>query len=381
MRIDLGARRSPIHRRPGMLICGIAIAIGLQSTLAHAGHLDPLAFSSQGTLNLAAGTYTLNSTTMQLTDSSNNVLFTGISYNQGTPAGAPYDGWNPTVTVFDFNSINLAAGAVINATGDNPVALLSRTTVVFGTNAWINANGQNGVAGASSSAGGPGGGAGGGSNASSGQGPGGGFGGQFGLGARANGGGFGGLAGGGNGGLVAGSTYGDLHNYLQGGSGGGGVGGDLFGQGASGGGGGGGVELGAVISMTFGISAGISARGGSFAGGGNGGPSTVLSGGGSGGGILIHAPTIGLGIFDASGANINGGGGRILVLNSTASNAGQSNFAVDRGDIYGQVGVVEFGFLTAPPTAVPEPSMLVTGSIAILCSVATCAVRRRQRQA
>jgi hypothetical protein len=338
--------------------------------------LDPLAFSSQGTLNLAAGTYTLDTTTMQLVDSSNNVLFTGAAFNQGVPAGSPYFGWNPTVTVFDFNSITLAAGAVINTMGDNPLAILSRSTVSFGAGASINASGHDGHAGASSSAGGPGGGAGGSSGASSGQGPGGGFGGEFGLSARANGGGFGGEAGGAFGGLVTGSTYGDLHNFLQGGSGGGGVGGDLFGPGASGGGGGGAVELGAISSMTFGIGAGITARGGSTSGGGTGGPTTVLSGGGSGGGIFLHAPTITGGAFDVTAGNYNGGGGRILVLNSTATNAGNSSFGYSRGDIYGQDGVLEFGFLNANSNPVPEPATLTTALVGIALGCSTLALRR-----
>jgi hypothetical protein len=64
--------------------------------------LNPYSFSSQGTLSLSSGAYTINTSGAApvLTDSSNNVLYRGTTFIQGSS-------FNPTVAVLDFNSISL----------------------------------------------------------------------------------------------------------------------------------------------------------------------------------------------------------------------------------------------------------------------------------
>lgn len=94
-----------------------------------------------------------------------------------------------------------------------------------------------------------------------------------------------------------------------------------------------------------------------------------------GGGILIHAPTLTGGTFDVGGGNINGGGGRILVLNSKGTNAGQSSLNAFHGSLYGTNGVIEFGILGGPP--VPE-SATITSALIGLAIGSVITIRRRK---
>ena len=216
----------------GAILAGL---MGIQP--ASAGLLDPSSFASDGTLNLTSGSYTINTTgNGSITDSMGNVLYTGTTFNQG--------GFNPTVTVLDFNSISIAAGVTMTVTGTNPLALLSKGGATIG--GVINANGLNGQLGTANpggsngagGAGGPGGSSGGsgGGPGQMGNGPGGGAGGIGGLAIDSFGvgGGYGGLGGNPGNRIIFGATYGNLAQSLQGGSGGGGSGSNLFSAGAAG---------------------------------------------------------------------------------------------------------------------------------------------------
>lgn len=337
--------------------------------------LDPMAFGSLGTLNLVAGDYRIETNGAPvLLDSANNVLYTGTTYFQGGSFGS-------TVSVLDFDAIHLAVGANIRVMGDNPLALLSRSTAqIDGRIDATGFKGQDSARFGGSGAGGAGGaGAGkGGDWAQTGAGPGGGPAGPFGIGVvQAAGGSYGGL-----GGMSAfgtrGPTYGNLYQYLQGGSGGGGTGGSFFdnGNGAGGGGGGGAVELGASGSISFGVNAGLIANGG-----GVGAAFAANAGGGSGGGLLVHAPTIDIAWQSrilAQGGDYFGGGGRILILTDTATiiNTGGTVDAGAGGGANNQEGgVVEYGYLRA--RVVPEPSTLAMMALGGLILGGWSRARRR----
>src|SRR6516164_1682041 len=88
-------------------VLGLAVAVGTPQ--ARGGPLDPNAFTPLGTLNITSGSYTFNTTTDQLLDSSNNVLFTGVTFNG--------------IAVFDFSQITISGGS-FRGTGSNPLALL-----------------------------------------------------------------------------------------------------------------------------------------------------------------------------------------------------------------------------------------------------------------
>ena len=341
-------------------VCGWPAAI--------ADPLNPLAYGSLGSLNLAAGSYTLNTSGAlpQLLGPGAAVLFTGVLQAQA-------DAFNPSIAVFDFDSINIAQGATVTASGSNPVALLSRSGISFaGT---LDAAGRNGgdqgagVAGR----GGPGagrGGNGGPSIGEFGQGPGGGAGGFGGLGngSWGEGGAFGGNGSNWNPARTAALAYGDLAVKLQAGSGGGASGVNLFGTGAGGGGGGGGVEFGAVSFITLKPGSRLNAAGGQ---GGNG--TAINTGGGSGGGVLLHAPLIdmqssfelGPSIIDAGGFS----GGRVAFFTGNALVQGNLSSVSVGANFYGNVGVISFSALAA----VPEPASWAL----MLLGVSALVVRRR----
>lgn len=362
----------PRQRRSWLI--GTLIVLGLSPAVS-GGYLDPGAFTSLGTLDLTSGNYTINTNgAPTLLDSSNNVLFTGTTFNQG-------GSFDSTISVLDFSSINIGAGVNITIVGSNPLALLSQGNVTLAgvlnangsTGANSNSQGGNGVGGA----GGAGGGAGGNANLGAGQGPGGGPGGIGGIGAvQAGGGSYGGI-GGANALGVSGSTYGNLFNFLLGGSGGGATGTSIFDtvNGAGGGGGGGAVELGALGTINF--------NGGSLTA--NGGQSGVAfganAGGGSGGGLIIDAPTINVtgstaDIAADGGANF-GGGGRILFLTDTATiNQSGGNITVQPGGGANDqtMGTIDYGFLN--PGVVPEPPSLLMVALGSLGVVLLSRARR-----
>src|SRR5262245_4956922 len=108
--------------------------LALAAAAARGGPLDPNAFTPLGTLNIPSGSYTFNTTTDQLLDSSNNVLFTGVTFNG--------------IAVFDFSGITISGGtftvtgSVNSSTGmtGQPLALLSQGNISF-TGGSINLDG------------------------------------------------------------------------------------------------------------------------------------------------------------------------------------------------------------------------------------------------
>ena len=384
------------HVSGRLVVCSLAILLASIPPLVQGALLLPSSFSSIGTLNLGAGSYTIDTSGVPtLRDSSNTVLFTGTAFNQGVPGSAPFHGFNPEVAVFTFDSAQIAAGVTITATGSRPLALLSKSIFVMqsttANRSIIDGRGQTGgntIGNLTSppntglgGAGGPGGGRGGDGAPDAfgrGEGPGGGLTGPNGSSTRGNGGGFGGFGGNGFGGTITDSSYGDLNQFLQAGSGGGGSGTDLFStKGSGGGGGGGAIEIGAATMLT--LDGEINVSGGSQGGG-----ATTLAGGGSGGGVRLHAPVIdGTGdVFARGGGPVGGpgggGGGRILVL--TADGLAPLNLGFNVNDISTPVGptpgVLQFGKLTA----VPEPSTNLALMVLGACGFALHRRRHRSRR-
>ncbi len=355
----------------------MALAITGLPGAGHADPLDPLGFASLGTLSLGAGSYFINTSGVAptLLGAGNAVLYTGVLFDQGTA-------FDRRVAVFDFQAITVAADATLTATGDKPLALLSKTSFLFaGT---FDAAGRRGgdqgagVAGV----GGPGAGAGGmgsagGGQAQAGAGPGGGLGGYDGLGNGSWGGGgaYGGAGTAINPYLPPATAYGDLPHLLLAGSGGGGTGRNLFGSGAGGGGGGGAVELGARTYLALAVGAQVLATGADGGGG-----LAIIAGGGSGGGLFFHAPSI---TFEGSIAGLaqaradGDSGGRIAFMTADGTVAGNLNSVTVSGSGNGHPGVITFNRL-APP--VPEPATLGLMLVGLL-GVAGAAKRAARRGA
>ncbi len=280
-------------RQNRSFLIGTLAMLAIASTV-HGGYLDPSAFDSLGALNLTAGNYTIDTSgAPTLRDASNNILFTGTTYAQG-------GSFDSTVSVLDFNSINIGNGVNISASrATNPLgaAFMRTDAVISGTlkcqyrlqrRANSNAAIFGGTGDGREWAGGAGGGKGGdgvGAWVRTGTGPGGGPGGVGGIGlVQAGGGSFGGK-GGANAAGASGATYGNLNLLLQGGSGGGATGVSAFESiGGGGGGGGGAIELGDV-----GLDHLLRSRKPAGQRGGNSGSGFAANAGaGSGGGLLIH---------------------------------------------------------------------------------------------
>jgi hypothetical protein len=313
-------------------LIGFAVVMGAPT--ARGGPRDPGAFSSLGTLNISSGSYTFSSTTDQLLDSSNNVLFTGVTSNG--------------IAVFDFSQITISGGS-FRGTGSNPLALLYLGNIGI-TGGSINVS----AGGPASGAGGP-------------RGYGGATIGSTDPGGGPGGGGFVGGGGGAAGSFMnsRGKPYGDLKVQLVGGSGG---------CASNSGGGGGAPELGASGSLA--INGGtIAATGGdgySLGGEAGGG------GGGSGGGVFLHADSVSL--AGSTVLDVDGGafaGGRILILAKPYTNLGA------RFDLAGGAGAAgNYGrFPSGSPgdssvlTIVPEPPGLVL--LTTMRSIVAYAQRRR----
>lgn len=292
--------KSPMRMRP-IRKCAVALSLAvaplLGADLLLAGTLNPLAFSTIGTLNVNSGSITINTDTLGITGAA---TFTGVTFN-------PISG--PQMAVFNFGNFNVGAGVAINVVGSRPLALLSRNSMNIASGITLD-GGIASVPGAGAA--GPAGGFAGGAGGNDGNGPG--AGGNGGFSGDAGGGGFGGSGNPGQG--VAGPGYGNLLNALQGGSGG--AGGIWFGPGGGGGGGAGAIELGAIGTLTL---ASVVANGGT-----GGDTFDGAGGGGSGGGILLHADAYVLNTLAARGGDSfrfagAGGGGRIALAGGTLTAA------------------------------------------------------------
>jgi hypothetical protein len=308
----------------------LALTAALLGSTALAAPLDPMAYTSLGPLNVAAGTLTFDTDTLAVSGA-----FNGLGVVQSQGAGLP------DIAVFDFSSVNVGPGVTINIVGFRPVAILSQGDMTI--HPAISVTGVAGGAhggGPSGMGGGPGGGAGG-----------------FNFFGHAQ------PAGGGN------FSYGNLSTGLQGGSGGGGgaSGIVIFGTppaGGSGGAGGGAVELGAVGNIV--LTGGVNAAGAN----GNNGARDMFGflftssggGGGSGGGIIAHGATV-TGALAATGGGGGGGlagggaggGGRILAQPDSYTIGSGVTVSADVSG--GGAGVAEFA---------PKLSILPGGSARML---------------
>jgi len=335
---------------PGKLIVYLtSISFSLiAGNFAFSQPLDPLSFTSLGTLNLTSGDYTIDTDTLTIVDNTapGVALFTGVVDDQN---GTAMPGVVPEIAVFAFNDIDLDPTANVAITGSRALALLSRGDAIISTPLSLDApfNNWDGLP----SVAGPGGFAGGTPDIEPGEttdlrdsrlfvpglGPGGGNSAVPGPGALIIQGSasFGGAEHIVSGEILPSTTYGNLLQTLQGGSGGASssikdfqVTGNLDVLPATGVGGGGAIEIGAVGSVQ--IDADITARGGA---------QLLLSnpvdgllydssgsvGSGSGGGIRIHGAQVDVNAILSADFSITpgtgnerGGGGRVLVLNRTS---------------------------------------------------------------
>jgi hypothetical protein len=298
----IGANGMSLLRRFAIEVTSICLVVACIVTVQCAP-LDPNAFTSLGTLDVSAGTLTINTDTLAI---SGAAAFTGIA--------TPQSGGSE-IAVFTFDNIDVDAAVTVTFSGSRPVALLSQENATIAATLNVNGGAGGGNGSNTNGAAGPAGGARGG----------GGSGGPMGPGAGVGGGGFGG-AGGHHGATTpfgGGPAYGDLGNILQGGSGGGG-----FGQGQpnGGGGGAGAVEIGALGILSIGtVNANGGAGGGTF-------PSVNAGSGGSGGAVLLHGELVSFGAVVIRGGNGGGatygggggGGGRLRVVTGGTYMLGQA---------------------------------------------------------
>ena len=361
----------------------MAVVLALTTVQAMAGPIDPLGFTSLGSFTTSGSntTYTINTSGTPTLTLPGGGTINGVVY-------ADTPGHN--LAVFDFSSINVAAGTMVAATGSLPLVLLSQGNVIIGGT--INASGATYNFPSNTSVGGPGGGGG----FSPASGPGAGFGGGFSFGGGGFGGGgaYGGIYKGINGSILGpapgGPSYGNLSVSLQGGS----AGGSFSYDSGGGAGGGGALEIGATGALHLLGTAKILADGGSVVGTG------VLAGGGSGGGIFLHGNSVNLdagGLISAMGGQGSGGltvggpqggsggggggggGGRVLVAfgsgggTYTSSSFNVSGGMSGYGSVLGGPGQITFG-TTAFVT--PEPSSLVLSTLGFAAAGAL-AWRRR----
>jgi hypothetical protein len=382
--------RSALSSFRRMAVFGFCLA---WSGVATAQPLDPLSFTSLGTLNLSGGDFTFDTDTLTIVDNAapGVPLFSGVADDQNGTAdylnGVWVPGSNgiPEIAVFAFDDINLQSSANITVAGTRALAFLSHGNVMIETT--IDLSGKSVAApamfGDPAPAGvGRFGGFSGGFSAcclppEAGEGPGGGPGGSL----TGNSGGFG-APGYRNSLPEGGPAYGDLvGGPLQGGSGGGSV----ENAGLGGAAGGGALEISALGSVTLGATGNLIAAGGTtevF-------DSGILLGGGagSGGGIRIQGRSVDLlgsvdahsfyAAFPASSIS-RGGGGRVAVFGlnqlfdfivgqTSTSSINTSNIDVEGGcfPFGGSCFAATRGFISISPqvTSIPSGETLTLGQV------------------
>jgi hypothetical protein len=127
-------------RTKSVLLLAAASAI-LIATPNHAAAalLDPLTFTSQGSLNLASGPLTFDTDTLQVTGGGAGVTnTTGSLLAQG--------GGNPDIAVFAFSNVVVGGGVTLQVTGSRPIAILSQSNLQVDAN--LTVSGAAGAAGA-----------------------------------------------------------------------------------------------------------------------------------------------------------------------------------------------------------------------------------------
>ncbi len=119
----------------GFAIGVTSIYLVLASMIAVQGApLDPNAFTSLGTLDVNAGTLTINTDTLAM---SGAAAFTGVVNVQG--------GGLPDIAVFTFDDLTIASGVTLTFQGSRPIAILSKGDATI--EAVINVRGGNGLSG------------------------------------------------------------------------------------------------------------------------------------------------------------------------------------------------------------------------------------------
>lgn len=295
----------------------------LAAAPAGAALLNPLAYTSNGDLDVGIGNaVTINTTTGEFRVNGILAFTATIDNQQG--AADPLTG-APEIAVFSFDNINISPGVAVTITGDRGLSLLSRGDVTIRSALSVNG----GDLGAASVAGGFAG-----SATGYGSGPGAGQPSTIGNYYGAGGGGYGGAGGRGGGytetDSLGGAAYpvgNSITGAMYGGSGG--AAGQNGGTYGAGGGGGGVLEISALGEIKLlapvtskGGAAGVAANGYGGGGGGSGGalriagqkvtlgPTALISADGAAGGNAT-----GGGGFNAGGG---GGGGRVLLQQNAA---------------------------------------------------------------
>jgi hypothetical protein len=115
------------------LVPGLFVAV-----VAHAAPLNPLAYSSLGSLNVSSGTLTFNTDTLSVTGGGGGLISTtGTTQSQG--------GSNPDIAVFDFSSVGIGNGVTVQVIGSHPIAILSQSNLSIAAS--LNLSGAAGTAG------------------------------------------------------------------------------------------------------------------------------------------------------------------------------------------------------------------------------------------
>ncbi len=299
----------------------VAIALSIAaafatSSAALAQALNPLSYTSLGTLSLNSGTLQFDTDALTITGGGGGLIsMVGVTQTQTS---------GPAIAVFDFTNVTIASGVTINVIGTRPLAILSRGNVQI--DAALSSTGASGTAGTAGAAGSIG------NNGQSGN-------------VDANAGGFGGLASagaepGGKGGDGGYAANGQLGSNGNGGAAGGtgGIAGNPGGPASPG-------TPGASGSVgTSGTNAPSISTGGQFvlAGGGVGAVGIVGSngkGGGGGGGGGGQTGSFPITPGKGSGGGSGGSGG----IGGNPGNGGQGARAIE----IGAVGTVT---LTSPVT-------------------------------
>lgn len=319
------------HQLSRLTLAVSAVLVFVATESVHADPLNPLDFTSLGTLNLSGGSFTIDTDALTIVGDAdpNTPLFTGVADDQNGAADFLNGVWVPgsmgipEIAVFTFDDIDLPSSANITMTGTRALALLSHGNVMIDTTIDLSGEsvpapavlGDPAPAGVGRAGGFSGGFAAYGLPAEDGEGPGGGSGASV----VGNSGGFGG-PGYRNSQPDGGPAYGDLvDGPLQGGSGGGSA--ESFALGGAAGGGA--LEISALGGVTLGASGNLIAAGGSTEA-----PSgttfNIGGGAGSGGAIRIQGQSVDLlGSVDARAfwaayfdtfQDSRGGGGRVAVF-------------------------------------------------------------------
>src|SRR5262245_55220987 len=99
-----------IERRLVLLLATVAM---LPAMVEIAYALDPLSYTSLGTLSVNSGTLTFNTDTLSITGGGGLTSTTGVTQTQ--PSG-------PTIAVFDCTNVSIGSAVTVQVTGSRPIA-------------------------------------------------------------------------------------------------------------------------------------------------------------------------------------------------------------------------------------------------------------------